>query len=167
LASFHKQVVIASKFGFKIENGGITGLDSRPEHIKQVAEASLKRLKTDVIDLFYQHRVDPNVPIKHFSRRNAFDGLHNLRRTIGGNRLDEKVHVIFIRANLQENNRIPFGDVQTNLLAPYRRWCQTPRVDIWPAPWPPARRGCAPEPGGARPSVAVTGAGQAAQDEVG
>ncbi len=64
LAPFRRQVVIASKFGFKIENGGITGLDSRPEHIKQVAEASLKRLKTDVIDLFYQHRVDPNVPIE-------------------------------------------------------------------------------------------------------
>ena len=52
---------------------------------------------------------------KHFARRNAFDGLHNLRRTIRGNRLNEKVHVVFIRADLQENNRIPFGDVQTDL----------------------------------------------------
>src|SRR5438309_5339486 len=64
LAPFRDQVVIATKFGFKIENGKQAGLDSRPEHIKQVAEASLKRLKTDVIDLFYQHRVDPNVPIE-------------------------------------------------------------------------------------------------------
>lgn len=65
LAPFRGRVVIATKFGFKIdENGKGAGLDSRPEHIKQVAEASLKRLKTDVIDLFYQHRVDPNVPIE-------------------------------------------------------------------------------------------------------
>ena len=56
--------MIATKFGFKIENGKQAGLDSRPEHIKEVAEASLKRLKTDRIDLLYQHRVDPNVPIE-------------------------------------------------------------------------------------------------------
>jgi aryl-alcohol dehydrogenase-like predicted oxidoreductase len=66
LAPFRKQVVIATKFGFQIDptTGKQAGLDSRPEHIKEVAEASLKRLKTDVIDLFYQHRVDPNVPIE-------------------------------------------------------------------------------------------------------
>ena len=65
LAPFRGQVAIATKFGFKIDaNGKQTGLDSRPEHIKEVANASLKRLKTDVIDLFYQHRVDPNVPIE-------------------------------------------------------------------------------------------------------
>lgn len=64
LAPFRKDVVIATKFGFKIENGGITGVDSRPEHIREVAEASLKRLKTDYIDLFYQHRVDPSIPIE-------------------------------------------------------------------------------------------------------
>lgn len=64
LAPFRDQVVIATKFGFKIENGRQAGLDSRPEHIKDVANASLKRLKTDVIDLFYQHRVDPDVPIE-------------------------------------------------------------------------------------------------------
>lgn len=64
LAPFRKEVVIATKFGFNIENGKQAGLDSRPAHIKQVAEASLKRLNTDVIDLFYQHRVDPNVPIE-------------------------------------------------------------------------------------------------------
>ena len=67
LAPFRKQVVIATKFGFKPASDGggrWSELDSRPEHIKEVAEASLKRLKTDVIDLFYQHRVDPNVPIE-------------------------------------------------------------------------------------------------------
>ncbi len=67
LSPFRGQVVIATKFGFKLDpNGGPqwVGLDSRPEHIKQVAEASLKRLKVDAIDLFYQHRVDPDVPIE-------------------------------------------------------------------------------------------------------
>lgn len=67
LSPLRKQVVIATKFGFALDpsgNGKWSGLNSRPEHIRQVAEASLKRLKTDVIDLFYQHRVDPNVPIE-------------------------------------------------------------------------------------------------------
>jgi aryl-alcohol dehydrogenase-like predicted oxidoreductase len=67
LAPFHGQVVIATKFGFKLDptvERGLGGLDSRPEHIKQVAEASLTRLKVDAIDLFYQHRVDPDVPIE-------------------------------------------------------------------------------------------------------
>jgi aryl-alcohol dehydrogenase-like predicted oxidoreductase len=58
------QVVIATKFGFAFENGKQTGLDSRPAHIREVAEAALKRLNTDRIDLFYQHRVDPSVPIE-------------------------------------------------------------------------------------------------------
>lgn len=61
------QVTIATKFGFDIDSGGSTGhrgVNSRPEHVKQVAEASLRRLRTDVIDLFYQHRVDPDVPIE-------------------------------------------------------------------------------------------------------
>ena len=66
LAPLRDQVVIATKFGFKLDpdTGKQAGLDSRPDHIKTVAEASLKRLKTDVIDLFYQHRVDPDVPIE-------------------------------------------------------------------------------------------------------
>lgn len=61
LAPFRDQVVIATKFGFKLDSDGV---DSRPQHIRDVAEASLKRLKVDVIDLFYQHRVDPDVPIE-------------------------------------------------------------------------------------------------------
>src|SRR5438477_4321096 len=66
LVPMRERVVIATKFGFKIgPKGEQLGLDSRPEHIKEVAEASLKRLRTDVIDLFYQHRVDPDVPIEN------------------------------------------------------------------------------------------------------
>ena len=64
LAPMRKDVIIATKFGFKLENGAITGTDSRPENIRAVAEASLISLKTDYIDLFYQHCVDPNVPIE-------------------------------------------------------------------------------------------------------
>jgi aryl-alcohol dehydrogenase-like predicted oxidoreductase len=92
LAPFRGKVVIATKFGF--DTTGASALDSRPEHIKQVAEASLKRLRVEVIDLFYQHRVDPNVPIedvagavkdlikegkvKHFGLSEA--GEQNIRR---------------------------------------------------------------------------------------
>jgi aryl-alcohol dehydrogenase-like predicted oxidoreductase len=64
LGPVRDQVVIATKFGFKFENGKQAGLDSRPAHVREVAEASLKRLETDRIDLFYQHRVDPDVPIE-------------------------------------------------------------------------------------------------------
>src|SRR5580765_697393 len=64
LGPVRDQVVIATKFGFKFEGGKQAGLDSRPAHIRQVADASLKRLATDRIDLFYQHRVDPDVPIE-------------------------------------------------------------------------------------------------------
>src|SRR5438477_7332343 len=68
LAPFRKQVVIATKFGFDLSGTdnrpGAAGLNSRPEHIKEAAEGSLKRLKVDTIDLLYQHRVDPNVPIE-------------------------------------------------------------------------------------------------------
>ncbi len=97
LAPIRDQVVIATKFGFKFNPGaerGLAGLDSRPEHIKEVAEASLKRLRTDRIDLFYQHRVDPDVPIedtagavkdliqegkvRHFGLSEA--GVQNIRR---------------------------------------------------------------------------------------
>ena len=94
LAPVRHQVAIATKFGFRFEGGKQSGLDSRPAHIREVAEASLKRLKVDAIDLFYQHRVDPNVPIedvaatvkvliqegkvKHFGLSEA--GVHTIRR---------------------------------------------------------------------------------------
>jgi aryl-alcohol dehydrogenase-like predicted oxidoreductase len=64
LAPVRDEVVIATKFGFAFENGRQNGLDSRPEHVREVVEASLRRLKTGTIDLLYQHRVDPNVPIE-------------------------------------------------------------------------------------------------------
>ena len=64
LAPVRDEVVVATKFGWRIEDGRSVGLDSRPEQIRRVAEASLTRLRTDVIDLFYQHRVDPDVPIE-------------------------------------------------------------------------------------------------------
>ena len=95
VAPFRDQVVIATKFGFKFDgNGKMVGTDSRPEHIKEVANESLARLKTDRIDLFYQHRVDPEVPIEdvagavkeliqegkvnHFGLSEA--GMHTVRR---------------------------------------------------------------------------------------
>jgi aryl-alcohol dehydrogenase-like predicted oxidoreductase len=94
LAPFRDRVAIATKFGFKFVDGKQSGLDSRPAHIKEVAEASLKRLNVDTIDLFYQHRVDPEVPIedvagavkelieqgkvKHFGLSEA--GVHTIRR---------------------------------------------------------------------------------------
>jgi len=64
IAPFRKDIVLATKFGFDIRNNQIVGLDSRPEQIRKVAENSLKRLRTDVIDLFYPHRIDPSVPIE-------------------------------------------------------------------------------------------------------
>ena len=64
LAPFRQRVVIATKFGFKIVGGQQAGMDSRPEHIREVVEASLRRLRTDVVDLLYQHRVDPDIPIE-------------------------------------------------------------------------------------------------------
>jgi aryl-alcohol dehydrogenase-like predicted oxidoreductase len=82
LAPFREQVVIATKFGFKLEDGKQAGLDSRPEHIRKVAEASLKRLRTNVIDLFYQHRVDPAVPIEDVA--GAVKDLIRVERTGGG-----------------------------------------------------------------------------------
>ncbi len=64
LAPFRDEVVIATKFGFAFDGGTVTGLNSQPEHIKTALEGSLTRLKTDHIDLYYQHRVDPKVPIE-------------------------------------------------------------------------------------------------------
>src|SRR6187200_3155409 len=94
LAPMRDQVLIATKFGFKFDSGNQAGLHSRPSHIREVADASLKRLRTDGIDLFYQHRFDPNVPIEdvagavkdlirdgkvtHFGLSEA--GVHTIRR---------------------------------------------------------------------------------------
>src|SRR2546421_2771539 len=130
LAPFRKQVVIATKFGFDVSpnsdprgmTGVLPGLNSRPEHIKQAAEGSLKRLKVDVIDLFYQHRVDPNVPIedvagtvkdliaagkvKHFGMSEA--GVKTIRRA----------HAVQ-----------PLAAVQSE----YSLWWRTPAQELLPA----------------------------------
>lgn len=63
------KVVVATKFGFRLEGNNIVGLDSRPEHIREAVEGSLKRLRTDRIDLLYQHRVDPNIPMEDVAGR--------------------------------------------------------------------------------------------------
>ena len=121
LAPFREQVAIATKFGFKIEDGKQTGLDSRPSHIREVAEASLKRLKVEAIDLFYQHRVDPDIPIedvagavkdliqdgkvKHFGLSEA--GVHTIRRA-------HAVHPV------------------TALQSEYSLWWRAPEVELFP-----------------------------------
>ncbi len=141
LAPYREQVVIATKFGFDIAPDGQRrgGLNSRPEHIRQVAEASLKRLNTDVIDLFYQHRVDPDVPIeevagavkeliqagkvKHFGLSEA--GASTIRRA----------HAVQ-----------PVAAVQSE----YSIWTRDPEPDVLPAceelgigfvPWSPLGQG--------------------------
>lgn len=125
LAPFRGRVVIATKFGFKLDpNGGPkwVGLDSRPEHIREVAEASLRRLRIDAIDLFYQHRVDPDVPIeevagavkalveegkvKHFGLSEA--GVETIRRA-------HSVHPV------------------TALQSEYSLWWRAPEAEVLPA----------------------------------
>ena len=141
LAPVRDQVIIATKFGFDIDptTSERKGFNSRPEHIKQVAEASLKRLRTDVIDLFYQHRVDPNIPIedvagavkdliaegkvKHFGLSEA--GAQTIRRA----------HAV-----------LPVAAVQSE----YSLWARDPEAEVLPAceelgigfvPWSPLGQG--------------------------
>jgi aryl-alcohol dehydrogenase-like predicted oxidoreductase len=121
LASVRKQVVIASKFGFKIENGKQAGLDSRPEHIKEVAEASLKRLKSDVIDLFYQHRVDPNVPIE--------DVAGTVKDLI---RQGKVKHFGLSEAGAQTIRRAHAVQPVTALQSEYSLWWREPEAEIIP-----------------------------------
>ena len=123
LSPVREKVVIATKFGFRMKpdgSPGMAGLDSRPEHIKQVADASLKRLRTDVIDLFYQHRVDPEVPIedvagavrdliqagkvKHFGLSEA--GAQTIRRA----------HAVYPVTALQNEYSLWFRDHEKDVL---------------------------------------------------
>jgi aryl-alcohol dehydrogenase-like predicted oxidoreductase len=124
LAPIRDQVVIATKFGFKLDptvERGIVGLDSRPEHIKAVAEAALKRLKTDVIDLFYQHRVDPSVPIEDVA--GAVKDL-----------IDEgKVkHFGLSEAGVQSIRRAHAVQPVTALQSEYSLWWREPEADVLP-----------------------------------
>jgi aryl-alcohol dehydrogenase-like predicted oxidoreductase len=122
LAPFRGQVVIATKFGFKLgPNGEQLGVDSRPEHIKQVAEASLKRLKTDTIDLFYQHRVDPNVPIEDVA-----GAVKDLIQ-------EGKVNYFGLsEAGVQTIRRAHAVQPVTALQSEYSLWWRKPEVEVLP-----------------------------------
>jgi aryl-alcohol dehydrogenase-like predicted oxidoreductase len=124
LAPLRDQVVIATKFGFAPDpNGGArwSGLDSRPEHIRAVAEASLKRLKTDVIDLFYQHRVDPKVPIEDVAGT-----LQDLIR-------EGKVkHFGLSEADADTIRRAHAVQTVTALQSEYSLWTREPEAEILP-----------------------------------
>lgn len=122
VAPFRNQVVIATKFAFKFDaNGKQAGLDSRPEHIREVAEASLKRLKSDVIDLFYQHRVDPNVPIEDVA--GAVKGLIK----------EGKVkHFGLSEAGAQTIRRAHAVQPVTALQSEYSLWWRKPEEEILP-----------------------------------
>jgi len=122
LAPFRGQVVIATKFGFKIVDGQEAGLDSRPEHIKEVAEASLQRLKIDVIDLFYQHRVDPEVPIE--------DVAGAVRDLI---RAGKVKHFGLSEAGVQTIRRAHAVQPVTAVQSEYSLWRREPEVEVLPA----------------------------------
>jgi aryl-alcohol dehydrogenase-like predicted oxidoreductase len=124
LAPFRDHVVIATKFGFALDpNGGPqwVGLDSRPEHIKQVAEASLKRLKVDAIDLFYQHRVDPEVPIEDVA-----GAVKNLIH-------EGKVkHFGLSEAGVQTIRRAHAVQPVTAVQSEYSLWTRGPEAEVLP-----------------------------------
>lgn len=122
LAPFRDRVAIATKFGFRIENGKQAGVDSRPEHIKEVAEASLKRLKTDRIDLFYQHRVDPNVPIE--------DVAGAVKDLIQQGKVK---HFGLSEAGVQTIRRAHAVQPVTALQSEYSLWWREPEEEILPA----------------------------------
>ena len=121
LAPFRDQVAIATKFGFRIENGKQAGVDSLPEHIKEVAEASLKRLKTDRIDLFYQHRVDPNVPIE--------DVAGAVKELIQQGKVK---HFGLSEAGVQTIRRAHAVQPVTALQSEYSLWWREPEEEILP-----------------------------------
>jgi aryl-alcohol dehydrogenase-like predicted oxidoreductase len=123
LAPFREQVVIATKFGFKFDaSGREIGLDSRPEHIREVAEGSLKRLKTDVIDLFYQHRVDPNVPIE--------DVAGTVKDLIAKGKVR---HFGLSEAGVKTIRRAHAVQPVTTLQSEYSLWWREPEKEILPA----------------------------------
>jgi aryl-alcohol dehydrogenase-like predicted oxidoreductase len=124
LAPFREQVVIATKFGFKPASDGggrWIELDSRPEHIKEVAEASLKRLRTDVIDLFYQHRVDPNVPIE--------DVAGAVKDLIQAGKVK---HFGLSEAGVQTIRRAHAVQPVTALQSEYSLWWREPEAEVIP-----------------------------------
>jgi aryl-alcohol dehydrogenase-like predicted oxidoreductase len=124
LTPFRDQVAIATKFGWKIDpsSGKQAGLDSRPAHIKEVAAASLKRLKTNVIDLFYQHRVDPNVPIEDVA--GAVKGLIQQGKV---------KHFGLSEAGVQTIRRAHKVQPVTALQSEYSLWWREPEKEVIPA----------------------------------
>jgi aryl-alcohol dehydrogenase-like predicted oxidoreductase len=124
LAPFRNRVVIATKFGFKFDTntGKQTGTDSRPEHIKEVAEASLKRLKTDVIDLLYQHRVDAEVPIE--------DVAGAVKELIQQGKVK---HFGMSEASAKTIRRAHAVQSVTALQSEYSLWWREPETEVLPA----------------------------------
>jgi aryl-alcohol dehydrogenase-like predicted oxidoreductase len=122
LSPFRARVKIATKFGFKIgPDGKQAGLDSRPAHIKEVAEASLKRLKTDVIDLFYQHRVDPDVPIE--------DVAGAVKELIEAGKVK---HFGLSEAGVKTIRRAHAVQAVTALQSEYSLWWREPEAEVIP-----------------------------------
>jgi aryl-alcohol dehydrogenase-like predicted oxidoreductase len=122
LAPMRDQVIIATKFGFKFDNGKQAGLDSRPPHIREVAEASLKRLRTDRIDLLYQHRVDPSVPIEEVAG------------AVGDLIREGKVkHFGLSEAGVQTIRRAHAVQPVAALQSEYSLWWREPEREILPA----------------------------------
>ena len=122
LAPFRGRVVIATKFGFRYDaNGGQSGLDSRPAHIREVAEASLKRLKVDVIDLLYQHRVDPDVPIE--------DVAGAVKDLIGAGKVK---HFGLSEAGARTIRRAHAVQPVTALQSEYSLWWRRPEQEVLP-----------------------------------
>jgi len=124
LAPFRGHVVIATKFGFKLDPDvarGLGGVDSRPEHIKEVAEASLKRLKVDTIDLFYQHRVDPDVPIE--------DVAGAVKDLIQEGKVK---HFGLSEAGVQTIRRAHAVQPITALQSEYSLWWRNPEAEVLP-----------------------------------
>lgn len=124
LAPFRRHVKIATKFGFKIDpaTGKQAGVDSRPQHIKEVAEASLKRLKTDVIDLFYQHRVDSDVPIE--------DVAGAVKDLIGQGKVK---HFGLSEAGVKTIRRAHAVQPVTAVQSEYSLWWREPEAEVIPA----------------------------------
>jgi len=121
LGPVRDQVAIATKFGFRFENGRVAGLDSRPAHIRAVADASLRRLDTDRIDLFYQHRVDPEVPIE------------DVAGTVGDLIREGKVrHFGLSEAGAQTIRRAHAVQPVTALQSEYSLWFREPEAEIIP-----------------------------------
>lgn len=122
LAPIRDRVSIATKFGWRIENGRSVGVDSRPEQIRRVAEASLQRLRTDVIDLFYQHRVDPDVPIEEVAG------------TVGELIREGKVkHFGLSEVSAETIRRAHAVHPVTAVQSEYSLWTRDPEAEVLPA----------------------------------